>query len=204
MVPLGVAFAKAKEMTEFKTSHYSKGGKKQSPVLKSNWTGNDLIIGVPPSEQVSGIPTGVNAFLSAEAHYIRANTFVVNNKMDEAIAEYKEALKIDPAYADVLSDYGTVLGYRGNWQEAAEMFKRACDSKPNDSLLHTITHAPCANSTSPEEYLNQLSIAYQLNPRDKDVLMSLSEAASKMGDTSGSVRYLQEALKLYPEKCRSA
>ena len=199
MVPLNAAFAKAKEMTEFKTAHYSKGGKKQSPVLKSNWTGNDLIIGVPPSEQVSGIPTGVNAFLSAEAHYIRANTFVVNNKMDEAIAEYKEALKIDPAYADVLSDYGTVLGCRGNWQEAAEVFKRARDAKPNDSLFAYNYARALRKLNKPEEYVDQLSIAYQLNPRDKDVLMSLSEAASKMGDTSGSVRYLQEALKLYPE-----
>jgi len=199
LVPLNEAFAKAKEMTEFKTSHYSKGGKKQSPVLKSNWTGNDLVLGVPQSEQVSGIPSGVNAFLSAEAHYIKANTFVVNNKMDEAIAEYKEALKIDPTYADVLSDYGTVLGYKGNWQEAAEMFKRACDAKPNDSLFAYNYARALRKLNKPDEYLEQMNIAYRLNPRDKDVLLAMSEASSKMGDNSGSIRYLQEALKLYPE-----
>ncbi len=199
MVPLSEAFAKAKEMTEYKTTHYSKGGKKQSPVLKSNWTGNDLVIGVPPAEQVSGIPTGVNAFLSAEAHYIKANTFVVNNKMDEAIAEYKEALNIDPTYADVLSDYGTVLGYKGNWQEASQMFKRACDSKPNDSLFAYNYARSLRKLNQPEEYLKEMNVAYRLNPRDKDVLMALSEASTKMGDTSGSIRYLQEALKLYPE-----
>lgn len=199
LVPLNEAFAKAKEMTEFKTSHYSKGGKKQSPVLKSNWTGNDLVLGVPQSEQVSGIPSGVNAFLSAEAHYIKANTFVVNNKMDEAIAEYKEALKIDPTYADVLSDYGTVLGYKGNWQEAADMFKRACDAKPNDSLFAYNYARALRKLNKPDEYLEQINIAYRLNPRDKDVLLAMSEASSKMGDNSGSIRYLQEALKLYPE-----
>lgn len=199
LVPLNEAFTKAKEMTEFKTAHYSKGGKKQSPVLKSNWTGNDLVLGVPQSEQVSGIPTGVNAFLSAEAHYIKANTFVVNNKMDEAIAEYKEALKIDPTYADVLSDYGTVLGYKGNWQEAADMFKRACEAKPNDSLFAYNYARALRKLNRPDEYLDQMNIAYRLNPRDKDVLLAMSEASSKMGDNSGSIRYLQEALKLYPE-----
>lgn len=199
LVPLSQAFAKAKELTEFKTSHYSKGGKKQSPVLKSNWTGNDLVIGVPPSEQVSGIPTGVNAFLSAEAHYIKANTAVVNNKMDEAIEEYKEALKIDPAYADVLSDYGTVLGFKGNWAEAAEMFKRARDAKPDDALFAYNYARALRKLNKPEEYLQQMSDAYRLNPKDKDVLMALSEASTRIGDQSGTIRYLQEALKLYPD-----
>lgn len=199
LVPLNEAFAKAKEMTEFKTAHYSKGGKKQSPVLKSNWTGNDLVLGVPQSEQVSGIPSGVNAFLSAEAHYIKANTFVVNNKMDEAIAEYKEALKIDPTYADVLSDYGTVLGYKGNWEEAAEMFNRALKANPHDSLFAYNYARALRKLNKPDEYMNVLNLAYRLNPRDKDILLAMSEVSSKTGDNTGSIRYLQEALALYPE-----
>lgn len=199
LVPLSMAFAKAKEMTEYKTSHFSKGGKKQSPVLKSNWTGNDLVIGVPPAEQVSGIPSGVNAFLSAEAHYIKANTAVVNNKMDDAIKEYEEALKIDPTYADVLSDYGTVMGYKGRWDLAADLFRRACEAKPNDALFAYNYALALRKLNQPEEYLKQMSLAYRLNPKDRGVLIALSDASSKMGDTTGSIRYLQEALTLYPE-----
>lgn len=199
LVPLSMAFAKAKEMTEYKTSHFSKGGKKQSPVLKSNWTGNDLVIGVPPAEQVSGIPSGVNAFLSAEAHYIKANTAVVNNKMDDAIKEYEEALKIDPTYADVLSDYGTVMGYKGRWDLAADLFRRACEAKPNDALFAYNYALALRKLNQPEEYLKQMNLAYRLNPKDRGVLIALSDASSKMGDTTGSIRYLQEALTLYPE-----
>jgi tetratricopeptide (TPR) repeat protein len=199
LVPLSQAFAKAKEMTEFKTAHFSRGGKKQSPVLKSNWTGNDLVIGTPPAEEVSGIPSSVNAYLSAEAHYMKANQAVVNNQIDAAIAEYKQAISVDPTYADALSDYGTVLGYKGNWQEASEMFKRACAAKPNDSLFAYNYARSLKKLGNKEAYFSQMKVAYRLNPRDKDVLMALSEASRQADDSTGSIRYLQEALNLYPQ-----
>ncbi|HEY9786368.1 MAG TPA: tetratricopeptide repeat protein [Candidatus Obscuribacterales bacterium] len=198
LIPLGEAFAKAKQATEYKTAHFSRGGKRQTPVMKSNWTGNDLVIGTPPIEQVSDIPQNVNSFLSAEGHYLKANQAVVAGDLDKAIEEYKQALAKDPTYADVLSDYGTVMGYRGNWQEAKDLFKRACQAKPNDSLFRYNYARSLQKLGMTEAYVAELKTAYRLNPKDKDVLLALSDASRRQGDETGAIRYLQEALKLYP------
>lgn len=199
LVPLSEAFAKARQMTEYKTSHFSRGGKKQTPVMKSNWSGNDLVIGTPPIEQVSDIPETVAAFLSAEGHYLKANQSVVKGDLDNAIQEYKQALAIDPKYADVLSDYGTVMGYKGQWQEAADLFERACEAKPDDSLFRYNYARALKKLGSKDEYIGQLKAAYNLNPRDKDILTALSDVSRQTGDSTGSIRYLQEALRLYPK-----
>lgn len=199
LVSLNSAFAKAQKMTEFKTSHFSKGGKKQTPVMKSNWSGNDLVIGVPPSEQVSDIPSTVTAFLSAEGHYMKANQSVVSGQMDAAVAEYKQALALDPQYADALSDYGTVLVYKGQWEEAADCFRRACQSKPNDSLFRYNYARALKKLGKRDEYVAELKTAYALNPRDKDVLLALADASRQLGDATNSIRYIQEAVRLYPK-----
>jgi Flp pilus assembly protein TadD len=91
------------------------------------------------------------------------------------------------------------MGYKGRWDLAADLFRRACEAKPNDALFAYNYALALRKLNQPEEYLKQMSLAYRLNPKDRGVLIALSDASTKMGDTTGSISYLQEALTLYPE-----
>src|SRR5262249_45378497 len=89
LIPLKKAFAEAKTRTEAQTTTTDGGNKKQTPVMKTDWSGNDLVLGIPPIDKVGNIPEGVVNYLSAEAHYLKANKLVQSGKLDDAKAEYQ-------------------------------------------------------------------------------------------------------------------
>jgi tetratricopeptide (TPR) repeat protein len=198
MVPLQTAFAKAKEQTEYDTTYKMNPPMTQSPVLKSEWKGSDIILGTPPVEQVSNLPDDVNHFLGAESHYLKASKFAVDGNIDSAIAEYKLAIAADPKYADAVADYGVALGLKGQWKDALVLLQRAVDLQPNDVLFRTNLARALDQTGDKAECIKQLEYAYSLNPKDSGVLRALASKAVGAGDNPTAVKLLKEALELYP------
>ena len=57
--------------------------------------------------------------------------------LDEAIAAFKEALALDPAFADAYFAMASSLNKKGNLDEAMAAIKKAIDLNPNEVLYHT-------------------------------------------------------------------
>lgn len=202
MAPLTTAFQKARELTEQETSAGSATSKKQTPVMKSDWVGNDIVLGAPTKERIKEIPENVMAFVAAEAHYLKANNFVGEGNFDGAIAEYKAAIETDPDYADAIADYGAVLTIKGDWSAAAEQYKRAITLKPNDALFHA-NYARVLNKLGQEELsIKELELAYQLNPKDKVILGALANKCVAAGNFDNAINLLEQAIYLFPNSAQ--
>lgn len=198
MVPLQTAFAKAKEQTEYDTTYKMNPPRTQTPVLKSEWKGADIIIGTPPVERVSNLPADVNNFLGAESHYLKASKFAVDGNIDAAIDEYKLAIAADANYADAVADYGVALGLKGQWKEALVQLQRAVELQPKDLLYRTNLARALDQTGDKAECIKQLEYAYSLNPKDSAVLKALASKAIAARDNQTAARLLNEALALYP------
>jgi tetratricopeptide (TPR) repeat protein len=198
MIPLQTAFGKAKEQTEYDTTYKMNPAKTQTPVLKSEWTGTDIILGTPPAERVSNLPADVENFLGAESHYLKASKFAVDGNLDAAIAEYKLAIAADANYADAIADYGVALGLKGNWQEALTQLNRAVELQPKDVLYRTNLARAYDQLGQRGECIKQLEYAYSLNPKDSAVLRALASKAIGAKDYATAAKLLNEALALYP------
>ena len=57
--------------------------------------------------------------------------------LDEAITAFKDALELDPAYADAYFAMANSLNKKGNLDEAITAIKKAIDLNPNEVLYHT-------------------------------------------------------------------
>ncbi|MBX3134763.1 tetratricopeptide repeat protein [Candidatus Obscuribacterales bacterium] len=197
LVALGEAFEKTRTKTEQETA-----GKqftaKQTPMLKTDWKGKDLIIGAKAVEEASDIPVNISDFLAAESYYFRANDLVTQGKVDEAIAQYQKAIETDPAYADALADLGAIYSLQKQPDKAAELYQRAIKEKPNDALFRTNYARVLAQLGRITESKSELERAYQLNPKDKVVLTALATYHLKDKDTAGAVKVINEAIALYP------
>jgi len=198
LTPLKEAFEKAKLKTEQDTALASSGGKKQTPVMKSAWTGKDLIIGIPPIETVSNLPAGVVNYLSAESHYFKANQLVALGNFDGATSEFQLAVTTDPQYANAYSDYGGLCCLKGDWQAAAEQYKKAIALNPEDSLFHANYARILAKLGKQDESRKQLEEAYRLNPKDRIVLLALSDFCLKEKSVAKALDLLEQAVALYP------
>ena len=91
-------------------------------------------------------------------------------RLDESISLYKQALEIDPRYQDALHGLGMALFNHGRLDEAAETAKRLIEIDSDDVLAHT-----------------SLSMIYQAQGRIED--------AEKEGNTAKILGWKEELKK---------
>jgi tetratricopeptide (TPR) repeat protein len=197
-VPLQEAFLKARQKTEYDSVNKVYQGRKQTPVMKSDWKGNDLILGCVPLDQTTGIPDSARNFMGAEAHYLKANRAVLASDFATAFAEYKQAIATDQGLTDARADYAVALGMQGKWQEAESELRKAIALKPDDPLYLTNYARVLDKLGSKEECKRMLERAYLLNPKDRVVLIALSDKCLATGDQRMALQMADQALVLYP------
>lgn len=73
---------------------------------------------------------------SAEAHYNMAGALQKLNRPDEAVAQFKEAIRINPNYTDVYLTWGRAIMAEGRPEEAAHIFHDAVRVSPNSGPAH--------------------------------------------------------------------
>jgi tetratricopeptide (TPR) repeat protein len=74
---------------------------------------------------------------SKDELYDRAIDLFGDGKSEEAIAVYREALAIDPSFADAWHGLAMALSELGRHDEAIEAGKRLVELSPDDTLAHT-------------------------------------------------------------------
>ncbi len=70
---------------------------------------------------------------TAEAHTFLGWTYHFQGKIDEAIAECKKAIRIDPSFGNPYNDIGAYLIERGEFDEAIEWLEQAIASLRYDA-----------------------------------------------------------------------
>ena len=75
--------------------------------------------------------------MTKEDYFEQAVNAFGDEKLDEAIEQYKKALEIDPNYQDALHGLGMALFNRGRVDEAILAAKRLIELDQDDILAHT-------------------------------------------------------------------
>ena len=75
--------------------------------------------------------------MTKEEYFEQAVNAFGDDKLDEAIQQYQEALKLDPNYQDALHGLGMALFNRGHVDMAIAAAKKLIEIDPDDILAHT-------------------------------------------------------------------
>jgi protein O-GlcNAc transferase len=124
-------------------------------------------------------------------------------RLPEAIAAFREALRMDPSLADTHYNLGNTLRANGDDREALESFHRALalDGSHFHSLaaLGQMMHAAGRNAEA-AGYFKQ---ALALQPQDTDVLCDLGDVLQESGDLEEAVASYQRALEVNSRLARA-
>lgn len=80
---------------------------------------------------------GEGSEMAAGLHYLKADIFIAEGKTENAEAELKRAIEIDPAYLPAYSSYAAVLVDRGQTDAALEQY-RAANAKAESPAIYTL------------------------------------------------------------------
>ena len=136
--------------------------------------------------------------LNHRAHAGLAEVLARQGKTDEAIAEYREALRIVPAQADWRNNLGLLYVEKGMVMEAMGQFAIATRLQPGLADAHNNLGAMLARAGRTKEAIAAYTEAIRLRPSNGLAHHNLSLALALEGRLDEALRQSLEALKLEP------
>lgn len=132
----------------------------------------------------------------AEALLERGAKLHRQGKLEEAIAAYREAIRIKPDLAEAYGGVGAVLQAQGKMEEASAEYRTAIRLMPADVEAHT---GPTLNrQEKPEEEIAELRTVIRLKPDDAIAHYNLGNALSDQGKLDEAIAEYRTVIRLKP------
>ncbi len=115
------------------------------------------------------------------AHQYLGQLFGRHNQIPDAIAEYQEALRLNPDLAQVHHELALLLAGQGRVDQALPHFEAAARLRPDLADAHRNLAVALAKLGRTDEAMKELREVLRLKPDDADVRMALDEFTRKSG-----------------------
>jgi tetratricopeptide (TPR) repeat protein len=122
------------------------------------------------------------------------------NRLDEAIEEYKKCLQIIPDDTDALNNLGIALGKQGKYDQAIERFNEALRIKPNLASAHTNMSYALAFQGKLDDAAAHLAEALRLDPHFAKAHYYLGLVMGQKGKIKEAITHIEDALRLAPDR----
>lgn len=136
-----------------------------------------------------------------------AQAYQSANRLDDALRQYDETLRVDPANRVGLVGRGDVLIAKGNFDQAAASFQKivvasaGTEFATNDQQLERAFYNLgwiALKQGKAQDAVTQLESAVKIEPTDADAWYLLGTAHLKSGTTARAIEALQRALVFVP------
>jgi tetratricopeptide (TPR) repeat protein len=146
--------------------------------------------------------------LSHTTRVTRANAVAHNNlgvaltaqdRIDAALEQYLEAVRINPDYADAHNNLGNALRAKGRVAEAIEHYEQALRLNASFPDAHYNLGISLAQTGRLEEAIGQYREALRLKPEYPEAHNNLGNALADAGRFDEAIEHYREALRIEPE-----
>ncbi len=120
-------------------------------------------------------------------------------RTEEAIAQYREALRIAPHYKAALGNMALALATAGDDKGAIETYARALAVDPGDPVTHFQLARALARTGRADEALAQYTEALRLRPAYPEAHDNLANLLADRGRAEEAIGHYEESLRLQPD-----
>ncbi len=138
--------------------------------------------------------------VSAEVHFIRANVLARLNQPQQAEAEFKHVLQLQPKEARTWNALGRLYVQQNRWPEASAAFTKATNLAPMDASSWYDLGLTLQRSNRPDEAIPAFKRAAQLRPAAPDYWFTLGLTAMSSKNYDEAISAFQQAAKLVPNE----
>ncbi len=156
------------------------------------------------ADAVGHFRTGLRSKGTANGHTLFGFTLARLGRMDEAIAEYRTALRIEPARVATLVQLGTALGAVGRFAEAASCLQRAVDLGQANDETRRVLAGTLVRAGRVADAIRAYGELLRQSPDDLDALNNVAWiratcADARLRDGAEAVRLAERARDRSPE-----
>ncbi len=120
-------------------------------------------------------------------------------EVDEAIAEYRKALKIKPDNIEAHNDLGLALVARGQVDEAIAHYRKALEINSYYMEAHSDLGIALAGCGKVDEAIYHFRVALALDPEHVDTHYNLGLALAGRGQVDEAIEHFREAVEIKPD-----
>jgi len=136
---------------------------------------------------------------SADEHMKRADDYVAQNRLPEAVVEYRNAMQADPMRGDVRLKLGEAYLKSGEFRGALDQFVRGADLLPADLAVQIKAGNLLLLAGQFEDAKTRAERVLASEPRNVDAMMLLGNAFAGLKEPDAALAEYQEASVLRPD-----
>jgi len=136
------------------------------------------------------------------AHINLGYAFRQKGKLADAVAQYREALKIMPNFAQTHDNLGVALAQQGNLKDAMTHFSEALRIRPGDSGFLTNYGQALMQQGKIKEAFSYFSRALKLGPNNAKAHNNMGIALARQGNLKDAMVHFSEALRVEPHNAK--
>jgi len=122
-----------------------------------------------------------------------------NEQTEEAMAHYREALKIKPDYVEASVNLGVALAAQGRTDEAISQYQEALNIKHDDASAHCNLGVALASQGRTDEAVAQYQEALDIKHDYVDAHCNLGVALANQGRIKEAIAHYRAALNIKPD-----
>ena len=146
----------------------------------------------------TSLPRSQSAARSFAARSNLGACLAKQGKLDEAIAEFREALRLKPDFAPVQNNLGLALAEGGKLDEAIAEYQSVLRIMPNFPHAHSNLGDALRRKGKLEEAIAECRTALRLKPEFPDARDNLGAALMLQGKLEEAIAEVRESLRLKP------
>ena len=136
---------------------------------------------------------------SADLRQFLGIDLAAQGKFDEAIAEFREALRLEPDSAETHWNLGLALASHGAPEEAIPHLRRVVQLDPTNGQAHYDLASTLLEARQLEDAVDQFRAALRLMPNSVEAHNNLGVALASQGKLDEAIDQFQRALTFDPE-----
>lgn len=123
--------------------------------------------------------------------------------LNEAIAEYQEALTYDPNYVEARNNLGIAYSEQGKTTEAVSCWTQTLQKNPNNFTAAYNLGTWFAERGQGREARRYLEVALRLGPNDPKAHTNLATVLSQEGRLDEAISHLRQSVALWPNSANA-
>jgi tetratricopeptide (TPR) repeat protein/mono/diheme cytochrome c family protein len=128
-----------------------------------------------------------------------ARLYLLFGKVEEALAHFRESVRLQPGSPAAQYNVGTTLLQLGELDQAVAHFERALDLDPDYAPVHNNLGAALRSQGRLEEAILRFRRAVRARPDDEDALYNLASTLTLRGEFTEAIALYRQVLGLLPD-----